>query len=321
MLFLLHLHGLLVFNYIFMAEFNINILGCGSALPTTRHSATSQIVDLRDKLYMIDCGEGTQVQMRHSRVRFGRLAHIFISHLHGDHCFGLPGLISTLGMLGRTGELVIHGPKEVETFLQSTIDLFCRGLEFNIRFNPIDTQSHSLIMEDRSLSVYSIPLKHRIPTCGFLFAEKPKEAHIIREMTDFYQVPVRWMKEIKQGKDYITPEGEIIPNSRLTRPATPAKRYAYCSDTAYNRSIIPLIEGVDLLYHEATFMETDSARAKETFHSTARQAAEIARDAQVKRLVIGHYSARYEDLSELHKEATEVFPNTILGNERMVIPV
>ena len=304
-----------------MAEFNINILGCGSPLPTTRHSATSQIVDLRDKLYMIDCGEGTQVQMRHARVRFGRLAHIFISHLHGDHCFGLPGLISTLGMLGRTGELVIHGPKEVETFLHSTLDLFCRGLEFNIRFNPIDTQSHSLIMEDRSLSVYSIPLKHRIPTCGFLFTEKPKEAHIIREMTDFYQVPVRWMKDIKQGKDYITPEGEIIPNARLTRPAIPPKRYAYCSDTAYNRSIIPIIEGVDLLYHEATFTEEDSARAKETFHSTARQAAEIARDAQVKRLVIGHYSARYEDLSELHKEAMEVFPNTILGNERMVIPV
>ena len=304
-----------------MAEFNINILGCGSALPTTRHSATSQIVDLRDKLYMIDCGEGTQVQMRHARVRFGRLAHIFISHLHGDHCFGLPGLISTLGMLGRTGELVIPGPKEVETFLHSTLDLFCRGLEFNIRFNPIDTQSHSLIMEDRSLSVYSIPLKHRIPTCGFLFAEKPKEAHIIREMTDFYQVPVRWMKDIKQGKDYITPEGEIIPNARLTRPAIPPKRYAYCSDTAYNRSIIPIIEGVDLLYHEATFTEEDSARAKETFHSTARQAAEIARDAQVKRLVIGHYSARYEDLSELHKEAMEIFPNTILGNERMVIPV
>ena len=304
-----------------MAEFNINILGCGSALPTTRHSATSQIVDLRDKLYMIDCGEGTQVQMRHARVRFGRLAHIFIYHLHGDHCFGLPGLISTLGMLGRTGELVIHGPKEVETFLHSTLDLFCRGLEFNIRFNPIDTQSHSLIMEDRSLSVYSIPLKHRIPTCGFLFTEKPKEAHIIREMTDFYQVPVRWMKDIKQGKDYITPEGEIIPNARLTRPAIPPKRNAYCSDTAYNRSIIPIIEGVDLLYHEATFTEEDSARAKETFHSTARQAAEIARDAQVKRLVIGHYSARYEDLSELHKEAMEIFPNTILGNERMVIPV
>lgn len=304
-----------------MAEFNINILGCGSALPTTRHLATSQIVDLRDKLYMIDCGEGTQVQMRRMRVRFGRLAHIFISHLHGDHCFGLPGLISTLGMLGRTGELVMHGPKEVETYLRPVMDLFCRGMEFEVRFNPVDTRSHSLVMEDRSLSVYSIPLKHRIPTCGYLFAEKPKEAHIIREMTDFYQVPVRCMKDIKQGQDYVTPEGEVVPNSRLTRPAAPPKRYAFCSDTAYNRSIIPIIEGADLLYHEATFAECDLARAKETFHSTARQAAEIARDAHVKRLVIGHYSARYEDLSELHREAEAVFPGTILGNEGTVIPV
>ncbi|MFS2736115.1 ribonuclease Z [Parabacteroides merdae] len=304
-----------------MAEFNINILGCGSALPTTRHLATSQIVDLRDKLYMIDCGEGTQVQMRRMRVRFGRLAHIFISHLHGDHCFGLPGLISTLGMLGRTGELVVHGPKEVETYLRPMMDLFCRGMEFEVRFNPVDTRSHSLVMEDRSLSVYSIPLKHRIPTCGYLFAEKPKEAHIIREMTDFYQVPVRCMKDIKQGQDYVTPEGEVIPNSRLTRPAAPPKRYAFCSDTAYNRSIIPIIEGADLLYHEATFAECDLVRAKETFHSTARQAAEIARDAHVKRLVIGHYSARYEDLSELHREAEAVFPGTILGNEGTVIPV
>lgn len=304
-----------------MAEFNINILGCGSALPTTRHLATSQIVDLRDKLYMIDCGEGTQVQMRRMRVRFGRLAHIFISHLHGDHCFGLPGLISTLGMLGRTGELVVHGPKEVETYLRPVMDLFCRGMEFEVRFNPVNTRSHSLVMEDRSLSVYSIPLKHRIPTCGYLFAEKPKEAHIIREMTDFYQVPVRCMKDIKQGQDYVTPEGEVVPNSRLTRPAAPPKRYAFCSDTAYNRLIIPIIEGADLLYHEATFAECDLARAKETFHSTARQAAEIARDAHVKRLVIGHYSARYEDLSELHREAEAVFPGTILGNEGTVIPV
>ena len=304
-----------------MADFDINILGCGSALPTTRHLATSQIVDLRDKLYMIDCGEGTQVQMRRMRVRFGRLAHIFISHLHGDHCFGLPGLISTLGMLGRTGELVVHGPKEVETYLRPVMDLFCRGMEFEVRFNPVDTRSHSLVMEDRSLSVYSIPLKHRIPTCGYLFAEKPKEAHIIREMTDFYQVPVRCMKDIKQGQDYVTPEGEVVPNSRLTRPAAPPKRYAFCSDTAYNRSIIPIIEGADLLYHEATFAECDLARAKETFHSTARQAAEIARDAHVKRLVIGHYSARYEDLSELHREAEAVFPGTILGNEGTVIPV
>ncbi|MBP3518618.1 MAG: ribonuclease Z [Parabacteroides sp.] len=304
-----------------MAEFDINILGCGSALPTTRHLATSQVVDLRDKLYMIDCGEGTQVQMRRMRIRFGRLAHVFISHLHGDHCFGLPGLISTLGMLGRTGELVVHGPKEVEDYLRPVMDLFCRGMEFEVRFNPVDTHSHSLVMEDRSLSVYSIPLKHRIPTCGYLFAEKPKEAHIIREMTDFYQVPVRCMKDIKRGQDYVTPDGEVVPNSRLTRPAAPPKRYAFCSDTAYNRSIIPIIEGVDLLYHEATFAECDLARAKETFHSTARQAAEIARDAHVKRLVIGHYSARYENLSELHREAEAVFPGTVLGNEGMVIKV
>lgn len=304
-----------------MADFKVNILGCGSALPTTRHLATSQIVDLRDKLYMIDCGEATQIQMRHLHIRFNRLTHIFISHLHGDHCFGLPGLISTLGMLGRTGELVIHGPKDIETFLQPIIRLFCQGLEFEIRFNLIDTHQHQLIMEDRSLSVYSIPLKHRIPTCGYLFVEKAKKPHIIREMTDFYHVPVRWMKEIKQGKDYITPEGEIIPHSRLTRPATLPKRYAFCSDTIYNRAIIPIIEGIDLLYHEATFAECDSIRAKETFHSTARQAAEIARDAHVKRLVIGHYSARYDDLSVLYNEAKTIYPNTLLGKDRMSINI
>ncbi len=304
-----------------MADFNLNILGCGSALPTTRHLATSQVIDLRDKLYMIDCGEGTQVQMRRMRIKFSRLNHIFISHLHGDHCFGLPGLLSTLGMLGRTGELVIHAPKEIEEWLRPVLKLFCNNMPYEVRFNPIDPYKHSLIMEDRSLSVYSIPLKHRIPTCGFLFAEKPKEAHIIREMTDFYQVPVRCMKDIKQGADFVTPEGEVIPNARLTRPATPPKRYAYCSDTAYNPSIIPIIEGVDLLYHEATFAACDAARAKETFHTTARQAAEIALKAQVKRLVIGHYSARYEDLTELHEEAKALYPQTILGSEGMVINV
>ena len=304
-----------------MADFNLNILGCGSALPTTRHLATSQVVDLRDKLYMIDCGEGTQVQMRNMRIKFSRLNHIFISHLHGDHCFGLPGLLSTLGMLGRTGDLFIHAPKEIESYMRPVLDTFCKGMPYEVRFNHIDTYSHSLIMEDRSLSVYSIPLKHRIPTCGFLFAEKQKEAHIIREMTDFYQVPVKWMKDIKQGKDYITPEGEIIANSRLVRPSAAPKRYAYCSDTAYSPSIIPIIEGVDLLYHEATFMESDKARAKETFHSTARQAAEIARKAGVKRLVIGHYSARYEDLTALHKEAREIYPEAILGNEGMVLSI
>ena len=156
-----------------MADFDVTILGCGSALPTTRHLASSQVVDLRDKLYMIDCGEGTQVQMRHQHIKFSRLNHIFISHLHGDHCFGLPGLVSTLGMLGRLGELVIHGPAAVETFMRPLLDLFCKGLPFEVRFNPIDPTQHQLVMEDRSLKVYSLPLKHRIPCCGYLFAEKP----------------------------------------------------------------------------------------------------------------------------------------------------
>ncbi|RHJ88972.1 ribonuclease Z [Parabacteroides bouchesdurhonensis] len=302
-----------------MAEFDVNILGCGSALPTTRHLATSQIINLRDKLYMIDCGEGTQVQMRRMRIKFSRLNHIFISHLHGDHCFGLPGLLSTLGMLGRNGELVIHGPKEIEDYMRPILAIFCKGLPYEVRFNPVDAYSHALVMEDRSLCVYSIPLKHRIPCCGYLFVEKQKEAHIIREMTDFYQVPIRMLQEIKRGADFITPEGEVVPNARLTRPAIPPKRYAYCSDTAFNPNIIPYIEGVDLLYHEATFAECDAPRAKETFHSTARQAAEIAKQAHVKKLVIGHYSARYEELSILKKEADEIYPGTILGSEGMVI--
>jgi len=155
-------------------------------------------------------------------------------------------------MLGRNGELVIHGPKEIESYMRPVLDIFCKGLPYEIRFNLIDPTTHSLVMEDRSLSVYSIPLKHRIPCCGYLFAEKAKEAHIIREMTDFYQVPVRMMQEIKRGADFVTPEGEVIPNARLTRPAVAPKRYAYCSDTAFHPSIIPIIEGVDLLYHEAT---------------------------------------------------------------------
>ncbi len=302
-----------------MANFNINILGCGSALPTTRHLPSSQIIDLRDKLYMIDCGEGTQLQMRRMRIRFTRLTHIFITHLHGDHCFGLPGLISTLGLLGRTGELVIHGPKELEAYLNPLMKQFLYNLPYPVRLNLIDPATHTLVMEDRSVQVYSIPLKHRTPCCGYLFSEKPKEVHIIREMIDFYQVPVRCIKDIKKGADYTTSDGQCIPNARLTHPAAPPKRYAYCSDTMFAPDIVPFIEGVDLLYHEATFSEKDLARSRETCHSTARQAAEIARMAKVKRLIIGHYSARYENADTLRNEAAVIFPETQSAEEGMVI--
>lgn len=302
-----------------MADFDIHILGCGSALPTTRHLPTAQVINLRDKLFMIDCGEGAQLQMRRMRIRFSRITHIFISHSHGDHCFGLPGLISTLGMLGRKGDLFIYGPEEIGTYIQNILDTLCRGMEYQVIFHPVNTQESQIVMEDRSVTVRSIPLKHRIPCCGYLFEEKPKEAHIIRDMIDFYHVPVKDIQHIKQGEDFVTEEGEIIPNCRLTRPAEPPHRYAFCSDTAYDPSIIPLVENVDLLYHEATFAEADLPRAQETFHSTARQAAEIAKAAHVKKLLIGHYSARYEHLDDIQREATAVFPQTLLAEEGMSI--
>lgn len=304
-----------------MSHFNVQILGCGSATPTLWHAPTAQVVDFRDKLYLIDCGEGTQLQMRRYKVRFNRLNHIFISHLHGDHCFGLPGLISTLGMLGRTNELVVHGPTGIETFLSPVLSQFCKDMAYPVRLNIIDPQKKELILEDRSLEVHTIPLKHRIPTCGFLFSEKPREPHIIREMVDFYNVPLRELAQIKQGKDFVTEDGTVVSHTRLTRPAAPPKRYAYCSDTMFSPSIIPLIEGVDCLYHEATFLEKDLPRAKATFHSTARQAAEIALQAGVKRLVLGHYSARYETLAGFLEEAQPIFPNTILSEEGGVINV
>lgn len=302
-----------------MATFDLNILGCGSALPTTRHNASSQVINLRDKLYMIDCGEGTQLQMRKMKIKFSRLNHIFISHLHGDHSLGLPGLVSTLGMLGRMGDLFIYGPAEVGEYVQVIEKLFCQGSPFQMKFQAVDTNNYNLVMEDRSVSVYSLPMKHRVPCCGYLFVEKERSPHIIREMIDFYKIPISKIELIKQGADFVTEEGEVIPNKILTRPAEPAKRYAYCSDTAFFPKIVPYIEGVDLLYHEATFLEVDSARAYETFHSTTKQAASIARDAQVKKLLVGHYSARYIDLLPLEKEARSIFHNTLLANEGMVL--
>ena len=300
-----------------MERMELNILGCGSALPTTKHFLSSQVINLRDKLYMIDCGEGTQLQFRAMKLQFQRLNHIFLSHLHGDHCFGLPGLISTLGLLGRTADLYIHAQPDTEKVFQPMLDYFCKELSFKVIFNSFDPKEHQLIWEDRTLKVFSIPLKHRVLTAGFLFEEKPKSPHIIREMIDFYQIPLSQINNIKGGSDFVTPEGEIIPHQRLTRPTDPPRRYAYCSDTAYYEKIIPYIEGVDLLYHEATFSNEDLARAKETYHSSAEQAARIAQAAQVKKLLIGHFSARYPDETILLKEAQKVFPNTFLANERM----
>ncbi|MEG1684423.1 MAG: ribonuclease Z [Bacteroides sp.] len=304
-----------------MEKFEVNILGCGSALPTTRHYPTSQIVNMRDKLFMIDCGEGAQMQLRKSQLKFSRLNHIFISHLHGDHCFGLLGLISTLGMLGRTAELNIYAHPDLEIILAPQLDYFCKNLPYKICFHSINPNEATLIYEDRSLTVTTIPLRHRIPCCGFLFAEKPLPNHIIREMVDFYHVPTYELNRIKNGEDFITPEGEIIDNSRLTTPATPPRRYAYCSDTIYSHSIIEQIKGVDLLFHETTFAQAEQARAKETCHTTASQAAEIAKEAEVKQMMIGHFSARYDNEDMIYQEASEIFPNCILAKEGLCTKV
>ena len=302
-----------------MEKFELHILGCGSALPTTRHFATSQVVNLRDKLFMIDCGEGAQMQLRKSRLKFSRLNHIFISHLHGDHCFGLMGLISTFGLLGRTAELHIHSPKGLEEVLTPMLNFFCHTLAYKVIFHEFDTRQTSVVYEDRSMTVTTIPLQHRIPCCGFLFAEKARPNHIIRDMVDFYKVPVYELNRIKNGSDYVTPEGEVIANTRLTRPSDPPRKYAYCSDTIFRPEIVKQLSGVDLLFHEATFAESELARAKETYHTTAAQAARIALEAGVRQLVIGHFSARYEDESILLKEASAVFPNTILAKENLCI--
>lgn len=302
-----------------MEKFELHILGCGSALPTTRHFATSQVVNLRDKLFMIDCGEGAQMQLRKSRLKFSRLNHIFISHLHGDHCFGLMGLISTFGLLGRTAELHIHSPKGLEELLTPMLNFFCHTLAYKVIFHEFDTRQTSVVYEDRSMTVTTIPLQHRIPCCGFLFAEKARPNHIIRDMVDFHKVPVYELNRIKNGSDYVTPEGEVIANTRLTRPSDPPRKYAYCSDTIFRPEIVKQLSGVDLLFHEATFAESELARAKETYHTTAAQAARIALEAGVRQLVIGHFSARYEDESILLKEASAVFPNTILAKENLCI--
>ena len=302
-----------------MEKFELHILGCGSALPTTRHFATSQVVNLRDKLFMIDCGEGAQMQLRKSRLKFSRMNHIFISHLHGDHCFGLMGLISTFGLLGRTAELHIHSPKGLEELLTPMLNFFCHTLAYKVIFHEFDTRQTSVVYEDRSMTVTTIPLQHRIPCCGFLFAEKARPNHIIRDMVDFYKVPVYELNRIKNGSDYVTPEGEVIANTRLTRPSDPPRKYAYCSDTIFRPEIVEQLSGVDLLFHEATFAESELARAKETYHTTAAQAARIALEAGVRQLVIGHFSARYEDESILLKEASAVFPNTILAKENLCI--
>ncbi len=295
---------------------NLTILGCGSSIPTKINNPSAQIVEMHDKQFLIDCGEGTQNTIRKTSQKISRLDHIFISHLHGDHCFGLIGLISTLSMMDRTRDLYIHAQPDLQKMLQPQLDYFCADLNFKIIFCNYHPRKSEVIYEDRSITVTTIPLKHRVPCCGFLFAEKPKERHIIKEKIDEYQIPLVAIPALKAGEDYILEDGTLIPNEKLTTAPTPPFKYAYCSDTAYNEKILPLIQEVDVLYHEATFLKDKEYRAKETQHSTAEQAAKIALKANVKNLMIGHFSARILDQNLSLQEAQAIFPNTLLAQER-----
>ena len=270
---------------------------------------------------MVDCGEGVQLQLRRLRVRFTKVSHVFISHLHGDHCFGLIGMISTFGLLGRTAKLHVHANAQLEDMLRQQMALFCRDLGYEVVFHPIDAARREIIYEDRSLTVETIPLSHRMPTCGFLFSEKPLLPHIRRDMIDFYHIPTSQIMNIKSGADWTTAEGELIPNSLLVEPAEPARSYAYCSDTRYMASLHEQLKGVSTLYHESTYGDDNRLMAEKYCHSTARQAATVARDAGAGQLILGHYSSRYDDERVLLNEALEVFPRVRLANELDVIDV
>ena len=300
-------------------KFDIYILGCGSALPTRKHLPSCQVVDLRDKLLLLDCGEGAQLAWRFTGLNWQRITHIFLTHAHGDHVFGLPGFLSTMGLLGRTAPLYIHGPSSLQTYVEFMKAHFFPDLSYDVRYEAVDTTVHALVFEDRSMEVWSLPLQHRLPCCGYLIKEKPGLAHIRREMIDFYEIPAWAINNIKTGQDWTTATGEVIPNSRLTTPPDPVRSYAYCSDTMPVPGVADWCRGVDLMYHEATYAESELDHALRYGHSTARQAAEVAKAAEVGKLMIGHFSSRYEDENELLEEARKVFENTILANEQLKI--
>lgn len=304
-----------------MEPFRVHILGCGSALPTLHHNASAQVVEIRGKLFLVDCGEGTQVQLRRSRLRFTKISAVFITHLHGDHCFGLIGMLSTFGLLGRTARLAIYAPAALEDMLKQQMQLFCHDFDYEVDFHAVDTSQQQVIYEDRSLTVETIPLEHRMPCCGYLFREKPSMPHIRRDMIDFYQIPTSQINNIKAGADWTSPDGEVVKNERLVEPADPTRSYAYCSDTRYIPTLHSRIKGVSTLYHESTYGEDNLLMAQKYYHSTARQAALVAREAGVGQLLLGHYSSRYEDEQVLLREAREVFENTHLTDENAVFDV
>ena len=293
----------------------LTILGCFSATPRTDTNPTAQVLEIKNHLFLIDCGEGTQVELRRNRIKFSRIKHIFISHLHGDHIFGLVGLISTFRLLTRETDLHIYGPKGLKEIITLQMKLSDSWTNYKLIFHVLTSTSSELIYEDEKVEVHTIPLDHRIYTNGFFFKEKPGDRKLDMNAVLNANIDVAYYRKLKQGADVINNDGHIVENKSVTLDPKPPKSYAFCSDTAYNEAILPIIKGVDVLYHESTFIEKNEALAAPTKHSTAKQAATIAKKANAKQLILGHYSTRYDDLSVFKTEAKTIFENVELAKD------
>jgi ribonuclease Z len=301
--------------------FEVTILGCGAATPTSRHHPSAQLVNMHEKLFLVDCGEGTQMQLRKYKFRIQRIGHIFISHLHGDHYLGLMGLISSLHLLGRKTPLHVYGPAALKELLDLSWKVSDTWLLFPLEFHMVTDELEQLIYEDRTVEVHSIPLKHRISCCGYKFVEKQRPLKIRKEAVEEYRLKPSEILELKKGRIVVRPEGATIDPAVACVWPEPPRSYAYCSDTAYNDQTVKSVQGTSLLYHESTFLESEAKRAADTFHSTASQAAEVALRAGCKQLLLGHFSSRYQDDQAFLTEAEQVFPNSILSYEGLTVPV
>lgn len=302
-----------------MSDFKLTILGSGSAIPSINRLTTSQIIKINKFIYLIDCGEACQIALKANKININKIDAIFISHLHGDHYFGLIGLLNTMHLMGRKKDLSIYCFKELQEINQLQFNISKTTLSYTINYVDINNTNVVKVLENKYVEVFTIPLKHRIPCCGFLFKEKKRSRNIKKEFVAQYKVDKEWFPKLLEGQDFIDENKNIIPNSEIVLIKNKPRSYAYCSDTLYNESIIEHISGVDLLYHEATFDQSLEHYATEKFHSTAQQAAQIALKAEVKMLIIGHFSSRYKSSTILLKEAQNIFSNTIAAYDGLVV--
>lgn len=297
------------------SRFEVTILGSSSATPTSRRFPTAQLLNVSERFFLIDCGEGAQIQLRRYKVRFQRINHIFISHLHGDHYLGLMGLISSMHLLGRKKELVIYSPKGLQEIIEVQLRISATVLNYPVKWVELNTEISELIYEDSQITVTTIILHHRIPCCGFLFREKKKMLSLDKARITEDNVPVQAYFTLKSGNTFTDENGRVFLSKEYTLPQSRSRSYAFCSDTRFDLRVAEQIEGVDLLYHEATFLHELLDRAEKTAHTTAKEAGIIARTAKVQRLVIGHFSVRYNDMEPLLAEAKSEFDNTEIADE------